>query len=576
MFGKSELFRILALSALVLAVNLYGLDALEFFRHTEADRTLISWEMAESGDFLLPRLTHSVILTKPPLYYWILASWITVYGSAEEWVVRLPSVVAALLLVLSTYYFARRSGFGAELAFLAALILATSGQFISVANAAEIDMTFGLFSGVALFALFLGVANSSLIFFALAYLGLGLALMTKGLPILFFFFAVQFLFVAHRWFYLALNRRRDLFFLISANLIGAMLLGLLVAPWLYGLEQTVGLDEFWAQTKIEVFERIVQDVHYKRGLFYYFGVLAAGFAPWFLGLVLALVAWGKRFGLQQLSGRDYASRYDLFVTFCLVVVGVIFGSLSLAEGKSARYIFPLIPFLSCLTAASFAFIWRGENRGRIFRGLTFLGVLIFAAIPTGAFALYSQLGVSWLVLLYLSTLLLVVGLLFFVGGRRRDLVAVLAGMAVLAFSVRVGETEVFIPYRNNELSVKWVAEIVNSELPPGARIYNLELFDRWLTYYLKRMGRESYRLESANLPDLSAVNGRSYVLISGNEEQWRVEEIRAVDPNSRIVHDFSETRDKFILLELDSEKLGQLRYTKMFPTYPSRPFFEPG
>jgi 4-amino-4-deoxy-L-arabinose transferase-like glycosyltransferase len=559
----------------VLAVNIYGLDAMEFFRHTEADRTLIAWEMAETGDLVVPRLIHSVILTKPPLYYWVLSTWIKLVGSADEWVVRLPSVFAALLLVLTTCFFAKRGGFSTGLAILSAFILATSGQFLSIANVAEIDMTFGAFSAIALFALFVGISRSSYLYFLLAYLGLGLALLTKGLPILFFFFVVQALFVGHRWFHRVVHPKRDTVFLIAANLLGLLLLCGIIAPWLMALDRAVGLADYWAQTKVEVFDRVVQDVRYQRGPFYYFGVIAVGFAPWFIGILLAAGSWFKRYSLQQLPARDYSSDRDQFLTYCLVVVGVVFTSLSMAEGKSARYLFPLVPFLSCVAAASFTFIWRGRNRELIFRAVKWFGLLLLVGLPIAAYAIHSRLDVGWDVLFIVGGLTAMVGAFLIFAGSKREVVLIIGGLAVMAFTYRVAEREIFAPLRNRELSVGWVAETINRELPAGARIYNLELFDRWLTYYLKRLGRETYRLESANLPDPQAVNGRSFVLISGNEEAWRVDEVRAVDPTSVVVRNFAGTRDKFILLEMSSESLSRLRFTRMFPTYPSQPFFEP-
>ena len=53
--------------------------------------------MLESGDWLVPRLSdHQEHLTKPPLYYWAVATSIAAFG-ANEWSVRLPNALAFLL-----------------------------------------------------------------------------------------------------------------------------------------------------------------------------------------------------------------------------------------------------------------------------------------------------------------------------------------------------------------------------------------------------------------------------------------------------------------------------------------------
>ena len=62
-FSRHDWKLVLGLSLYALCLNLYGVWALEFFRHTEADRSLIGWEMLQSGEFLVPHLLGSVILT---------------------------------------------------------------------------------------------------------------------------------------------------------------------------------------------------------------------------------------------------------------------------------------------------------------------------------------------------------------------------------------------------------------------------------------------------------------------------------------------------------------------------------
>ena len=57
----------------------------------EGRYSAVALQMLESGDWLVPRLSdHQEHLTKPPLYYWAVATSIAAFG-ANEWSVRLPN-----------------------------------------------------------------------------------------------------------------------------------------------------------------------------------------------------------------------------------------------------------------------------------------------------------------------------------------------------------------------------------------------------------------------------------------------------------------------------------------------------
>jgi len=88
----------------------------------------LSRQMAEGGDFFVPRLGDEVYLTKPPLMFWLSAGMMKVMGPVG-FAARFPSALLGVISVLLTYRLARRL-WDRETAFLAVVILATTYTFL--------------------------------------------------------------------------------------------------------------------------------------------------------------------------------------------------------------------------------------------------------------------------------------------------------------------------------------------------------------------------------------------------------------------------------------------------------------
>src|SRR5260370_19644272 len=83
--------------------------------------------MAESGDWVTPRLYGKPWFEKPPLFYWGAALCFNLFGVSEA-SAPLPSAISALLATLVLAWLALRL-YGAETAHLMLLVLpATSGM----------------------------------------------------------------------------------------------------------------------------------------------------------------------------------------------------------------------------------------------------------------------------------------------------------------------------------------------------------------------------------------------------------------------------------------------------------------
>ena len=74
----------------------------------EPRRAIVSIEMLESGDYIVPHALGWEYYNKPPVFNWILAGFIYLTGSTSEFVLRLPSLLFLLLWAFVHYEVSRR------------------------------------------------------------------------------------------------------------------------------------------------------------------------------------------------------------------------------------------------------------------------------------------------------------------------------------------------------------------------------------------------------------------------------------------------------------------------------------
>jgi 4-amino-4-deoxy-L-arabinose transferase-like glycosyltransferase len=98
----------------------------------------VAWEMARSGEWLTPTLDGLPYFHKPPLFYWITAFSIRVFGS-HEWNVRIAPWLGASLALVATGMFTARWWSDAA-ARSVVLVLATMPLFYAAGQFANLDM----------------------------------------------------------------------------------------------------------------------------------------------------------------------------------------------------------------------------------------------------------------------------------------------------------------------------------------------------------------------------------------------------------------------------------------------------
>ena len=108
----------------------------------------IARDMAETGDWVTPRLYGKPWFEKPVLYYWGAALSFKLFGVSEA-AARLPSAISALLATFALAWLAWRT-YGEECARWLLLLLPTSVSMIGFSHAAATDMPFAGMLSIAM------------------------------------------------------------------------------------------------------------------------------------------------------------------------------------------------------------------------------------------------------------------------------------------------------------------------------------------------------------------------------------------------------------------------------------------
>jgi len=298
--------------------------------------------MAQTGDWITPRLWGQAWFEKPALLYWMTAAAFKT-GLGEDLAPRLPVALASVAFLIF-FFWALRSEFGERAAGFAALILATSAGWLAYSHVAVPDLPMAAAFGASMLLL-MSAPALSIGRAAAAGVLLGVAILAKGLvPLV--------LFVPALWFL-----RREL----SRLLMVLALAAAIAAPWYALVASRNGaafFDEFFGKQQFARF--LSGEFLHVRPFWFYIPVLAAGLFPW---TPLALLLFSRR--LYQ----------DRRVAFLLAWFAFGFVFFSASRGKLPGYLLPLLPPAAaligiavdrararsatamCLMAASAALLW---------------------------------------------------------------------------------------------------------------------------------------------------------------------------------------------------------------------------
>jgi len=164
------------------ALYLVGGVQRDFWYPDEPDMAEITQHMIESGDYLRLKLYEREFPDYPPLFFW-LTSAAGALGGQSEWVLRLPTMLSAIGLLIVTGVWTQRR-LGPRVACWTVAVLGTAYYFVWQAVNMHLDMPFAFLIGAAIIAYDLArtaaCARDRAVGWVGAALLMGLASLVKG------------------------------------------------------------------------------------------------------------------------------------------------------------------------------------------------------------------------------------------------------------------------------------------------------------------------------------------------------------------------------------------------------------
>jgi 4-amino-4-deoxy-L-arabinose transferase-like glycosyltransferase len=291
----------------------------------------IAREMSVSGDYLIPHLSGKPFLEQPPLYYALAALPYKAFGTGNEGVGRIASLLFALGTILIVF-FSTRALFSGQMAALSVLILATSFKFLEISHKMIVDNALCFFITAAMFAFVLAYKNIFKHGYKVFWIGLSLAFLAKGLIGIAIPAVGVSIFILYQ---------RDLQVIKKIWAVqGIILILCTMAAWgwvLYTKGGTNFLSTFFVYNQFGRFlpgNDIYHGGHIKP-FYYYFFSFWGDAAPWSVLLIPAFIRANKIFDTNRYMNAWFLGGFFL---------------LCLASTKRGSYLLPLYPAMAVVIA----------------------------------------------------------------------------------------------------------------------------------------------------------------------------------------------------------------------------------
>ena len=353
---------------LCLAVMVFGISNHDLWTPDEPREAEIAREMSAGGSWLVPHLAGESFIEKPPLYYWVSACMMRLFGSWVDLttIARATSCLASLFTLLLAWWVAK-TYLGPRRGRVTLVVLVTMLGFFSASHWVMMDGLLMFFASAAVLLLFVGLDRSRLFLLLGGYLALGLAFLIKGFVS---WAVVAPAGLALLWIYYKTILREPLRHLAGILLLVAPGLAWVLALYFYGGPAL--FHEWFFDNQLGRFMGTTHHLGHINGPFYYLGLAPLVLLPW----TPVILGWVAQRGWRQWSEENPHARNLLWLSVAWSFGGLLL--LSLAGTKRGIYLYPLLPGFAVVTAVGTDSMQRWVKR--LFGFLFVVSLLVMASI----------------------------------------------------------------------------------------------------------------------------------------------------------------------------------------------------
>ena len=183
-YAKPSYILFLALTVCAILVNL---GSHHLFVHTdEPRRTLVALELLFSGNMFYPTINGEPYLHKPAVFNWMIIALYKIFGTYDEWVSRLITVLFSALTSIGIYNFLKKN-YTKDAALFVSLAFMINGRFLFYDSfLGMMDLPFAFFTLASFYFMFHRDQNASKTDLLLSYGFAAVAFLLKGLPAVYF------------------------------------------------------------------------------------------------------------------------------------------------------------------------------------------------------------------------------------------------------------------------------------------------------------------------------------------------------------------------------------------------------
>ena len=487
-------------------------------------------EMFESGNFLEFFYNYEPRYNKPPLTYWLIAASSSIFG-LTEFAIRLPIVLMGIGSIWFTYLIGKLL-YGPKGGLYAMVLMAFSVQLLAVKQYASPEMPLTFFFTLTMYYFIKGFDLRKSKYMFLAFVMLGLTVLTKGFPYIIVIGGIIGLYTLVKG---PLNWNRIWKDIKLLNLhIGIPVTLLIGLSWVIFMYLKDGA-EFWEIYYRETFGRALNKKTNGAKPFFYLEVISWSIIPYSLVFVYSFVKWLKNW--KKLSSV-------LFPLCWFLVMLVIF---TIAKGKIPTYMIQAHPAMLLMIVPVLLEAGPSSNTNKILWKTSFAlpSILIIAA------NFYIIYLLSLPVVLYaLPTFMLAGFIKWMVQFRNSNWHVMVPFWAMTAFlicfAVYLPKMEKFRPY--DELGrVINEQEGIDTTIP----IYIQETLIHNIPFYAER---KAIRNQSIIQINMASDNTEGVLALVRDEDLDKLDGFKSIW--SGMIYDFSSESQflKFILACIDAEQ----------------------